>query len=67
MAVPGVAGDGYRNGLREIARSEGATLVEDFLEGVVPVHTYDRLHPNEQGQAMLAVRLQPVVRKALGR
>jgi acyl-CoA thioesterase-1 len=67
MAVPGVAGDGYRNGLREIARSEDATLVEDFLEGVVPAHTYDRLHPDEQGQAMLAERLLPVLRLALGR
>jgi acyl-CoA thioesterase I len=67
MAVPGVTGDGYRNGLREIAQSEGATLVEDFLEGVVPAHTYDRLHPDEQGQAMLADRLLPVLRVALGR
>jgi acyl-CoA thioesterase-1 len=67
MAVPGVAGDGYRDGLREIARSEGATLVEDFLQGVVPAHTYDRLHPDEQGQAMLADRLLPVLRRALGR
>ena len=67
MAVPGVAGDGYRDDLREIARSEGATLVEDFLEGVVPAHTYDRLHPDEQGQAMLAERLLPVLRAALAR
>jgi acyl-CoA thioesterase-1 len=67
MAVPGVAGDGYRVGLREIARSEGATLVEDFLDGVVPAHTYDRLHPDEQGQAMLAERLLPVVRQAVAR
>jgi acyl-CoA thioesterase-1 len=67
MAVPGLAGDGYREDLREIARAEGATLVEDFLDGVVPAHTYDRLHPDEQGQAMLAERLLPVVRQALGR
>jgi acyl-CoA thioesterase-1 len=67
MAVPGVAGDGYRDDLREIARTEGATLVEDFLEGVVPAHTYDRLHPDEAGQAMLAERLLPTLRRALGR
>ena len=57
--MPGVAGDGYRSDLREIARTEDATLVEDFLEGVVPAHTYDGLHPDEQGQAMLAERLRP--------
>jgi lysophospholipase L1-like esterase len=66
-SLPGVAGGGYRDGLREIARSEGATLVEDFLRGVVPTHTYDGLHPDEQGQAMLAERLLPVLREALGR
>ena len=66
-AVPGVAGDGYRSDLREIARAEDATLVEDFLEGVVPAHTYDGLHPDEQGQAMLAERLLPVLRAALDR
>ena len=65
--VPGVAGDGYRGDLREIARTEGATLVEDFLEGVVPARTYDGLHPDEQGQALLAERLLPVLREMLGR
>jgi acyl-CoA thioesterase I len=65
-AIPGVAGDGHRRHLREIARAEGATLVEDFLDGVVPAHTYDGLHPDERGQAMLAERLLPVLRQALG-
>jgi acyl-CoA thioesterase-1 len=66
-SVPGVPGDGYRGELREIARIEGAMLVEDFLEGVVPARTYDGLHPDEQGQAMLAERLVPVLREALRR
>ena len=67
ISLPSVAGDGHRRHLREIARAEGATLVEDFLDGVVPGHTYDGLHPDEQGQALLAERLLPVVRQALGR
>jgi acyl-CoA thioesterase-1 len=66
-SIPGVAGDGYRRDLREIAKAEGATVVEDFLSGVVPAHTYDGLHPDEQGQAMLAERLLPILRQALGR
>jgi acyl-CoA thioesterase I len=66
-AVPGVAGDGHRRDLREIARSESAILVEDFLAGVVPAHTYDSLHPDERGHAMLAERLLPVLRRALSR
>jgi acyl-CoA thioesterase-1 len=67
ISLPDAAGDGYRAQLREIARTEGATLVEDFLDGVVPGRTYDGLHPDEQGQAALAERLLPVVRRALGR
>jgi acyl-CoA thioesterase-1 len=67
IRLPGVAGDGYRADLREIARSEGAILVEDFLDDVVPGHTYDGLHPDERGQARLAERLLPVLRSALAR
>lgn len=67
ISIPNVPGDGHRRHLREIAKEEGAGLVEDFLGGVVPGHTYDGLHPDEQGQAMLAERLVPVLQKALGR
>ena len=67
ITVPTIAGDGHRRHLREIAREEGATLVEDFLDGVVPQHSYDGLHPDETGQAMLAERLLPALRQVLGR
>ena len=67
IALPGVAGDGHRRHLREIARAEGAILVEDFLAGVVPGRTYDGLHPDERGHALLAERLLPVLREVLGR
>ena len=66
ITVPTIPGDGHRRRLREIAQEEGATLVEDFLDGVVPEHSYDGLHPDEKGQAMLAERLLPVLRQALG-
>lgn len=66
ISPPSVPGDGYREALREIARTEGATLVEDFLGGVVPGHSYDGLHPDAEGQAILAERLRPVLQRALG-
>jgi acyl-CoA thioesterase-1 len=66
ISLPGVPGDGHRRDFQEIARAEDAVLVEDFLRGVVPGHTYDGLHPDEAGQAVLAERLAPVIRKALG-
>ena len=67
ISLPSVAGDGLRLPLREIARAEGATLVEDFGAGVIPGHTYDGLHPDERGQALLAERLLPILREALAR
>jgi acyl-CoA thioesterase I len=66
ISLPGVPGDGHRKDFLEIARAEDAILVEDFLRGVVPGHTYDGLHPDEKGQAMLGERLLPVIRQALG-
>jgi len=66
ISLPGVPGDGHRKDFQEIARAEDALLVEDFLREVVPGHTYDGLHPDEDGQAMLAERLTPVLRQALG-
>lgn len=54
-------------GYREIARSEGAWLVEDFLDGVVPNLTTDGLHPTAEGHARLATRLEPLLRDILRR
>jgi acyl-CoA thioesterase-1 len=65
ISVPTMSDDGHRRHLHEIAREESARLVEDFLDEVVPQHSYDGLHPDEEGQAMLAERLLPVLRQAL--
>jgi len=66
-ALPGLSSDPYRDGFREIAREEGARLVEDFLDGVVPGLTTDGLHPTADGHARLAARLEPVLREILAR
>jgi len=57
----------YRDGFRALAREEGAWLVENFLDGVVPTYSTDGLHPNEEGHARLAAKLEPVLREILGR
>jgi lysophospholipase L1-like esterase len=54
-------------GYRDIARDERVWLVEDFLEGVVPDLTTDGLHPNGEGHARLAARLEPILREILAR
>lgn len=62
-----LAPDAFREGYRAIAREEGTWLVEDFLGGVAPGLTTDGLHPNEEGHARLAARLEPVLREYLSR
>jgi acyl-CoA thioesterase-1 len=58
--------DVYRQGLRDIARRQRARLVESFYDGIVPKLTVDGLHPSIEGHAVLARRLEPVVRELLG-
>jgi acyl-CoA thioesterase I len=58
--------DVYRQGLRDIARRERARLVESFYDGIVPHLTVDGLHPSVEGHAILARRLEPVLRELLG-
>jgi acyl-CoA thioesterase-1 len=67
ISLAALARDDYRQGYRDIARDEGAWLVEDFLTGVVPTYSTDGLHPNEEGHARLAARLEPVLREILAR
>jgi lysophospholipase L1-like esterase len=59
--------DDYREGYRDVAREEGAWLVEDFLSGIVPDLTTDGLHPTEEGHARLAAKLEPLLREILAR
>ena len=59
--------DDYRQGYRDLARTEGTWFVEDFLAGVAPGLTTDGLHPNEEGHARLAARLEPLLREILAR
>ncbi|MGH7268587.1 MAG: GDSL-type esterase/lipase family protein [Candidatus Rokuibacteriota bacterium] len=67
IGLAALGSDAYRDGFREIATTEGAWLVEDFLDGVVPGFTTDGLHPSEEGHARLAARLEPTLREILGR
>src|SRR5262245_7708240 len=57
----------YRQGFRDIARRERVRLVEHFYDGIVPALTVDGIHPSVEGHALLARRLEPVLRDLLGR
>jgi lysophospholipase L1-like esterase len=67
VGLGALAREDYLDGLRAIAREEGTWLVEDFLAGVVPGYSTDGVHPNEEGHARLAARLEPLLREILAR
>jgi acyl-CoA thioesterase-1 len=56
----------YRQGLRDLARRERVRLVEHFYDGIVPRLTVDGIHPTAEGHALLAQRLEPILRELLG-
>jgi len=56
----------YRQGLRDIARRERVRLVEHFYDGIVPRLTVDGIHPTAEGHALLAQRLEPILRELMG-
>jgi acyl-CoA thioesterase I len=59
--------DAYRLGLRRIAERERARFIEHFYDGIVPGLTVDGIHPTPEGHALLADRLEPLLRELLGR
>ena len=52
----------------EIAERTGAALVPDILGGLLGRSQYmsDGIHPNDRGYAIMADRIEPVMRKLLG-
>lgn len=61
--------DAYHKDFKELAKQKGAFYVADALKGVLgnPELMSDTIHPNDTGYAMLASRIEPVLRKILTR
>jgi acyl-CoA thioesterase I len=65
----GMGRDPYRAGFRTVAEKHGALLVPDFLSGILANQalTLDMLHPNAEGQRILADRATAILRPLLER
>ena len=63
----GVMGDPYLQGFREVAQRYGALLVADIMRGILsdPALKLDPIHPNAQGQRLIADRVAKVLRPLL--
>lgn len=57
----------WRNGFQSIAKQTGCLLVADILDEVLgnPARMSDPIHPNAEGHAVIAGRLEPVLREAV--
>jgi lysophospholipase L1-like esterase len=63
----GLMSDPYRTQYEALARRTSAGLVPDILGGIIG-HTdlmSDSIHPNDRGYAMMADRIEPVIRTLL--
>jgi len=60
----GLISDPYRAEYKALARRRSAGLIPDILDGIIGHTTLmsDSIHPNDRGYAMVADRLEPVLR-----
>jgi acyl-CoA thioesterase-1 len=65
----GLFGDKYLGEYEAIAKRHGAVLVPDILDGVLgrPSMMADQIHPNAQGQEVIAARIAEVLAPLLER
>lgn len=63
----GIFSDSYGDGYRDVARRASAGLVPDVLDGILGRGELmaDQIHPNDRGYALMADRIEPVLRDLL--
>ena len=63
----GIFSDSYGEGYRDVARGASAGLVPDVLDGILGRSELmaDQIHPNDRGYAIMADRIEPVLRELL--
>ncbi len=63
----GILGDGYEKDYRNLAKKYNTAYVSNILDGLItkPQYMYDGIHPNDQGYAIVADRVAPVLQKIL--
>jgi acyl-CoA thioesterase-1 len=61
----GILTDGYGDRYEDLARRQSAGLVPDVLDGIIgrPELMADQIHPNDRGYALMADRIEPVLRE----
>jgi acyl-CoA thioesterase-1 len=63
----GIIFDGYEKFYKDLSRKYGTAYVSNVLDGLIgnQKYMYDGIHPNDQGYAIIAGRVSPVLEKLL--
>ena len=64
----GIFGDKYKNEFAALAKEKRVSFVPNVLDDIFgdPKMLYDTIHPNDAGYALIADRVEPILRKLLG-
>ena len=59
--------DPFNGALPDLANRTGSTYVPNILDGIItnPALMFDSIHPNDAGYAIMADRIEPVLRQVL--
>ena len=63
----GLFSDTYLDGYAALAEEKHVSFVPNILDGIfgVPEHMADEIHPNDRGYAVIAGRIEPVLKEML--
>jgi lysophospholipase L1-like esterase len=66
----GIFADRYEDGFRELAKRKNVSFVSNILDGIFGddnLMSGDGIHPNDRGYAVMADKIEPVIRDMLRR
>ena len=63
----GILGDSYRSEFEKLAKEKQVNYIPNILRGIFarPHLMADQIHPNDDGNALMADRIEPLLRQLL--
>ena len=65
----GVLRDNFKKDFENLAREQNTAYVPNVLDGLIgnSEFMYDAIHPNDKGYALIAAKIEPILKKLISR